>query len=198
MIAQLSGRVVEVGASAAVLDVGGVGFEILATPTTLASLREGDTATVHTYLLTREDVLALYGFATPDERACFQALLGVAKIGPKIALGALAVFTPDALRAAVEAGDEAALTRIPGVGKKSAQRLIIEIGDKLGPATSPAPAAAPSLGAGSDPLVGALENLGWNRTQATEAVAAQRQADPDGDDAAVLRGALQYLGAHRG
>ncbi|MDU0967765.1 MAG: Holliday junction branch migration protein RuvA [Actinomycetaceae bacterium] len=199
MIAMLTGTVRHVGLDRAIIDVGGVGYEVWATPTTLQGLHEGEDASVHTYLAVREDSMTLFAFASADERATYMTLLSVPKIGPKLALAALALFTPDELRAAVESGDEAALTRIPGVGKKSAQRMLIDIGDKLRPASGTVAGTSTVRGAAADdPLIGALENLGWPRAKAAEAMEVQRSAGGDMSDAALLRGALQYLGAHRG
>lgn len=194
MIAHLSGQVVYVGAQRAVIDVAGVGYEFLATPTTLADLREGQTQTVHTYLAVREDALTLYGFSSADERHTFAVLLGVSGIGPKLALATLSALTPAQLRQALADGDEAALCRISGVGRKSAKRMLLDIGDKLGPVG--ASGQAGSLG--PDPLVGALENLGWPRADAEAAVAECRQQHVGADDATVVRAALVLLGRNRG
>nr|WP_223875157.1 Holliday junction branch migration protein RuvA [Nanchangia anserum] len=192
----MSGNLVAVTPDRVIIDVAGVGYEVLVTPTTSAGLHTGQSATLSTYLVVREDALTLYGFTDADERATFLTLLSVSGIGPKLALAALAALTPDELRAAVATGDEDALCRIAGVGKKSARRMIASIGDKLGPAAAPLPPM--SAATAEDPLVSALENLGWPHASALEAVAAERAANPGADDAQALRGALQYLGAQRG
>lgn len=179
------------------ISVGGLGMEFLATPSTLGTLRQGQVGRVHTHLVVREDSLTLYGFADTAERHAFTVLLGIPKIGPKIALAALAVLTPDQLRQAVTAGDHSALTAIPGVGKKSAQRMILDIGDKLGPAGSLQSPVGGDAG-GNDALVDALENLGWQRAKAAQALEAVAADGAQLDQAALLRSALQYLGAQRG
>ena len=132
MIASLRGTVLEVSLTGAVIEVGGLGMAFQATPATLAGLRVGEEGHVHTELLVREDSMTLFGFADADERHCFRVLLGAKGVGAKLALAVLAVHTPDALRRAIAAQDVAALKRVPGLGPKGAQRVIIDIGDKLG------------------------------------------------------------------
>lgn len=194
MIAHIRGNVVDRGAAHVVIDVGGVGYRLETTPEAASRLHVGDEARLFTHLAVREDALTLYGFATADERDCFIQLIAVPRIGPKLAVATLAIFTPDDLRALLAAGDAAGLTRIPGVGKKSAQRMIIDIGDKLGPAGTTAAVVSPMRA----DLVSALTNLGWNDAQAEEALAAATQVAAEADDATVLREALKYLGARRG
>src|SRR5690606_15961431 len=129
----------------AVVTVGGVGMLVYATPTTLAGLTVGSTARLATSLVVREDSLTLYAFADDDERAVFETLQTVSGIGPRLALAMLAVHTPEALREALAAEDTAALMRVPGIGRKGAQRILLELGDKLGPpsgAVAPTPLAA--------------------------------------------------------
>ena len=132
MIASLRGRLLEVLADGAVIEVGGVGYRVFLTPKAIATLpREGEVL-VHTVTYVREDTLALYGFATTDERRAFEQLLTATGVGPKLALAVLAVHSPDALRRAVSAGDADALTLVPGVGRKGAARLLLELKGKLG------------------------------------------------------------------
>lgn len=199
MISCLTGTVVSVSLDRAVISVGGMGFEVFATPTTLSGLRRGEEATVETELVVREDSLTLYGFADTDERDAFRVLLTVKGIGPRLALTTLAVLPPNALRKAVAGGDEAALQRIPGVGKKSAQRMLIEIGDKLGAPVggSVEDSAAPVATVNPD-VVSALVNLGWAEKQAEEAVRKVVSAE-DGprDVPSILRASLQELGGKR-
>ena len=127
MIASLRGRLLEVLADGAVIEVGGVGYRVFLTPKAVAGLpREGEVL-VHTVTYVREDVLALYGFATADERRAFEQLLTATGVGPKLALAVLAVHAPDALRRAVSAGDADALTLVPGIGRKGAARLLLEL-----------------------------------------------------------------------
>ncbi|MEV0889758.1 Holliday junction branch migration protein RuvA [Promicromonospora sp. NPDC050262] len=208
MIASLTGTVAHVGLDRAVVDVGGVGYLVHATPATLAGLRVGETAGVATSMVVREDSMTLYGFGDPDERDVFEVVQTVSGVGPRLALAMLAVHTPDALRRAVAGEDLAALTRVPGIGRKGAQRIVLELGDRLGPPSGLAPAeAAPSAAAGatdhSERVVEALAGLGWPAKQADDAVAkvlAEAGADSVAADevASTLRAALRVLGGHRG
>ncbi len=132
MIASVRGRVLSIRLDAAVVEVGGVGLLVQATPATLAGLRVGGEAELATTLVVREDALTLFGFADADERAVFEIVQTVSGIGPRLALAMLAVHTPDGLRAAVAGQDLAALTRVPGIGRKGAQRIVLELADRLG------------------------------------------------------------------
>ena len=206
MIASLRGNVLEVSLTGAVIEVGGVGVAFQATPATRAGLRTGQEGFVHTELVVREDSLTLFGFADADERHCFRVLLGAKGVGAKLALAVLAVHTPDALRRAVAGQDVAALKRVPGLGPKGAQRVMIDVGDRLGaPAgEEPAPAAAPATGAGqpNPDVVGALVQLGWNEAIASRAVAAvEMERSEQGAEPSVpelLRASLRRLGGGRG
>ena len=200
MIASVRGRVLGVRLDSAVVEVGGVGLLVQATPATLAELRLGCEAELATSLVVREDALTLFGFADADERDVFEVVQTVSGIGPRLALAMLAVHTPDGLRAAVSTGDLTALMKVPGIGRKGAQRIVLELTDRLGAPTSAAPAAAP-IAAGSawrDQVVDALVGLGWSAKQAADAVEAV--AGADGDSAAhadvpgTLRAALRHLG----
>ncbi len=203
MIASLRGRVVGLRLDAVVVEVGGVGLLAYATPTTLAALRVGEQADLATSLVVREDSLTLYGFADADERDTFEAVQTVSGVGPRLALAMLAVHTPDGLRRAVAGEDLAALQRVPGIGRKGAQRIVLELADRLGPATAvvtaggaPAPAADRR-----GEVVEALVGLGWTARAAEDAVANVVPADGGpieaADVAAVLRGALRVLGGGR-
>ena len=200
MIASLAGTVRTVSLDAAVVVVGGVGFRVLATPTTLAGLRAGAEADLATSLVVREDSLTLFGFADADERDAFELLQTVTGIGPRLALAMLAVHTPDQLRRAIAGEDLTALMRVPGIGRKGAQRIVLEVGDRLGPPSSDG-VASPSgpgvaAGAASD-VVDALVGLGWTVRNAEQAVAAAVEAGHDaGDTAGLLRAALRSLGGH--
>src|ERR1700733_5373784 len=132
MIAHLDGTVSSVAPDGAVIDVGGVGLLVQCTPGTLAGLRTGQRARVATSLVVREDALTLYGFAGEDERNTFELLQTASGVGPRLALAMLAVFSPDALRRAVAAEDLAALTTVPGIGRKGAQRIVLELAGRLG------------------------------------------------------------------
>lgn len=207
MISSLRGEVLDVSLTGATIEVGGVGVHVLATPATLAGLRVGQEAHVHTELIVREDSLTLYGFADADERHCFRVLLGTRGVGAKLALAMLAVHTPDALRRAIAGQDVAALKRVPGLGPKGAQRVIIDVGDKLGPVLGSEP--VPGAGAGApvpagapDPdVVAALVQLGWNEGTATQAVAAVEAGrgpeEPELGVPELLRASLRWLGGGR-
>lgn len=197
MIASVRGTVESVRLDSAVVEVGGIGLRVQATPATLAGLRRGTDAQLSTSMVVREDSLTLYGFADDDEREVFEILQTVSGVGPRLALAVLAVHQPDELRTAVAGEDIVALTKVPGIGRKGAQRILLEIGDKLGPAHG-AVRAAPAGAQDSQPeVVDALVQLGWSAKAAEDAVTSVL-ADPaaDREVAAVLRAALQYLGGH--
>jgi holliday junction DNA helicase RuvA len=137
VIASLRGRLLEVLADGAVIEVGGVGYRVFLTPKAVAGLPRDGEVLVHTVTYVREDTLALYGFATTDERRAFEQLLTATGVGPKLALAVLAVHAPDALRRAVSAGDTDALTLVPGIGRKGAARLLLELKGRLGDAGEP-------------------------------------------------------------
>lgn len=203
MIASVHGTVLTVRLDAAVVEVGGVGMLVQATPTTLAGLRVGTDARLHTSLVVREDSLTLFGFADADERDVFEVLQTVTGVGPRLALAMLAVHTPDGLRRAVADEDLAALVRVPGIGRKGAQRIVLELGDRLG---APAPAAGgPARAAVAadhrDQVTDALVGLGWPLRAAQDAVAGVLDGggEPVGADEVpgVLRAALRVLGGSR-
>jgi Holliday junction DNA helicase RuvA len=204
VIASVRGRVLGVRLDAAVVEVGGVGMLVQATPATLASLRVGAEAELATSLVVREDSLTLFGFADADERDVFETVQTVSGIGPRLALAMLAVHTPDGLRTAVATQDLTALTRVPGIGRKGAQRIVLELTDRLGAAAGTGSVtASPSPPSGApawrEQVVEALVGLGWSARQAGDAVevvatdGASGAAD-SGDVAAVLRAALRHLG----
>jgi Holliday junction DNA helicase RuvA len=193
MIARLRGTVVSVTPTSAVVEVGGIGLLVHGTTKALASMRLGETVTLATSLQVREDSLTLFGFADDHERDAFDALQSVSGIGPRIALGALGTLGTDGLSRAVATGDVEALMRVPGIGRKGAQRLVLELAGKL-------PEAAPVAGTvnvGWRPnLVDALCSLGWNlrdAEMAADVVAPLAEADPPPDLAALLRAALRSL-----
>lgn len=192
MIASLRGRVESVGLDRAVIEAGGLGYEVLAAPNTLSSLRVGEETRLATMLVVREDSMTLYGFADADERAVFETVQTVSGVGPRLALAILAVHTPDQLRAAIAGEDLKALERVPGIGKKVASRLVLELKGKLG--EGHAVPGAPVVLDDADEIVSALTQLGWPQRDSEAAVAAV-----GGDSTAErLRAALQYLAVGRG
>lgn len=179
MIAHLTGTVSSVAPDGAVIDVAGVGLLVQCAPGTLAGLRPGETTTVATSLVVREDSLTLYGFGSEDERLTFELLQTASGVGPRLALAMLAVLTPDELRRAVAAEDLAALTAVPGIGRKGAQRIVLELAGRLGApaslAASPATAArsqAAQPAAWQEQVRAGLVNLGWQARDADQAIAA--------------------------
>ena len=200
MIAFVRGTVAGVTLTSAVLEVGGVGLELMCAPGTLATLRTGHEATLPTSMVVREDSLTLFGFLDDDEKTCFELLQTASGVGPKLAQAMLAVHSPDELRRAVAAEDVKTLTTVPGIGQKGAQRIILELKDRIGVpgAAGPgrtAPAAAPRDAWRSQVHAG-LVGLGWSAKEADKAVDA---VAPDADGAAqpdvagLLRAALRTL-----
>ena len=201
MISLLRGIVASVGLDHIDIVVGGIGFRVHVTPAFAQAAPRDEEITVYTSMIVREDSMTLYGFESADERDVFTKLLSVSGIGPKIALAALAVLRPDDLRRAVRDQDLATLQRIPGVGKKSAQRMALEIGDKLGtpaalPGVDAAPAPAPSEDAVASEVSAALVGLGWSEAQATKAIETLAGSGLGASD--MLRAALVSLGGGRG
>ena len=197
MIASVRGVVLSAGLDCAVVEVGGVGLLLHTTAGTAASLRPGTEAALVTTLVVREESLTLYGFADEQERAVFNLVQTVSGVGPRLALAMLAIHAPDGLRRAIGAGDLVALTKVPGIGKKSAERLVLELRDKIGaPSGALASAAArPAAEESTAQVRDALVGLGWSSRQADDAVEAVRPQDGDGSDvSALLRAALRELG----
>ncbi|HET6908499.1 MAG TPA: Holliday junction branch migration protein RuvA [Mycobacteriales bacterium] len=178
MIASVSGQIAAVSGDTAVVEVGGIGLAVLCTPQTLATLRPGMQAKLATALVVREDSLTLFGFGTDDERAVFEVLQSVSGVGPKLAQAVLAVHSPDAIRTAVATEDVGALTLVPGIGKKGAQRLVLELKDKLAGGTVGGGGGVVRLpgqtgvGAWREQLRAALTGLGWSGREVDEALAA--------------------------
>jgi holliday junction DNA helicase RuvA len=204
VIAHVRGTVAGVAPDGAVIEVGGVGIRVQCTPGTLATLRPGEHAQVATSLVVREDSLTLYGFCSDDERNVFELLQTASGVGPRLALAMLAVHTPDALRRAVSTEDLDALTMVPGIGRKGAQRIVLELKDRLGPpgeAADGLPGARPMRQSPRwrDQVQSGLVNLGWPARDADQAIAAlEDEGVINGDDAAVdvaivLRAALRKL-----
>jgi holliday junction DNA helicase RuvA len=206
VIAHVTGPVAALAPDGAVIDVGGVGLLVQCTPGTLAGLRLGERARVATSLVVREDSLTLYGFASDDERNTFELVQTASGVGPRLAQAMLAVLTPDALRQAVAAEDLAMLMSVPGIGRKGAQRIVLELAGRLG---APADGAAMSREASAGPAAkwrdqvrAGLVSLGWQAREADQAISAVEPelTGPDGSGpadievAVALRAALRVLG----
>lgn len=201
MIASVRGEVLAVELDHAVVEVGGVGLAVHAVPATLATLRRGEHARLATLLVVREDSLTLYGFADAAARELFVLLQTVSGVGPRLALVALAVLEPDTLRAALADGDLTVLTRVPGIGRKGAERLVLELRDKVG-VRAPAAPAGSGAGVVRTQVTEALVGLGFAARQAEQAVeAVLAEADSESahtsDTSQVLRSALTRLGRNR-
>ncbi len=199
MIASVRGEVTHVGLDSLVVEVGGVGLLVHTTPATATAQRTGGTAYLATTLVVREDALTLYGFADADAREVFETVQTVSGVGPRIALAMLAVHSPDGIRAAVASGDLTALMKVPGIGKKGAERLVLELRDKMGMPAGPvsAPVATPAGPQWAGQVREALVGLGWSAKQAEDAVAAvleQSEAAGEAPDvSSLLRAALRRL-----
>lgn len=194
MIARLRGTVVAGSLDAVVLDVAGVGYRVHVAPGT-PTAGPGEELTVYTHLAVREDALTLYGFGDAAARDLFETLLTVTGVGPKVALAALGALGAEGLRQAVVTEDVEALTVVPGVGKKGAQRMILELGERLGAIQAPAAPASTGGGDGTDPWAEvrqALSTLGYDpaEVRATMDGLPADETDPE----ALLRRALQALG----
>jgi Holliday junction DNA helicase RuvA len=195
MIAFVKGHVAQVTLSSAVLEVGGVGLELMCTPGTLATLRTGQVATLPTTMVVREDAMTLFGFLDEDEKTVFELVQTASGVGPKLAQAMLAVLSPDSLRVAVAGDDVKTLTKVPGIGQKVAQRIILELKDRLGtPVGAVVASAARGQDAWRDQVHQGLTGLGWPAREAERAVdAVADQAGDRPDVGALLRAALQTL-----
>lgn len=212
MITSVRGPVLEVRLEHAVIEVGGVGLAVQVTPGTAVNLRVGEEARLATTFVVREESLTLYGFVDRDERDVFETIQTVSGIGPRTALAMLAVLSPEELRSAVAREDLKSLMTVPGIGRKGAQRIVLELADRLGPPRGVVAAASgrqPAVVDHRGQVIEALEGLGWTGRAAEEAVetvvAARAGAPGDGDPGVaasdvseVLRAALRELGGRRG
>ncbi len=194
MIAFLTGRVAEKASAHCLIDVGGVGFKLAMSTSSLATLpAEGDTVTVHTYLYVREDELSLFGFESTDEKALFENLLTVSGVGPKVALAALSALSPVSLTEAIAREDATLIASVPGIGKKTAQRIILDLKDRLG---LPDLAEAPDAGAASADIAAeatqALLGMGFSSAEVANALKGYEGAAADTQ--ALLKHALRRLG----
>ena len=201
MIASLRGTVLDIQLDHVVLECAGVGYKVLATPNTLGSLQRGEEAFVMTTLVVKEDSMTLFGFTSPEDRDMFHVLQTVSGLGPKLALAALSVMGAGELAQAISREDAARLQKIPGVGKRMAQRLVLELKDnvaafsaELGDDSVPDPAAT---GPVVDDVVEALIGLGFTDKAARPVVEAVAAEQPDAATPVVLRAALSQLGAKK-
>jgi holliday junction DNA helicase RuvA len=202
MIASVSGVVAALGPDGAVVEVGGVGLSVSCSPGTLARLRLGENARLATSLVVREDSLTLYGFADDDERALFELLQTANGVGPKLAQTMLAVHPPRELRRAIATSDLGSLTAVPGIGRKGAERIVIELRDRIGSidgsdAAVQVGGTVTAVSPWRDQLAHALAGLGFSGREATEAVdvvAADVPAGDQPDVSALLRRSIQLLG----
>lgn len=201
MIASVRGEVLELALDHVVLEAAGVGYRLNATPATLAGLTRGEQARLYTALVVREDSMTLYGFADTEARDLFGLLQTVSGVGPRLAMAVLAVLEPEVLRKALASGDIAALTRVPGIGKRGAERMVVELRDKVNQVPVPAgpagTASTPVLTPVRDQVTEALSGLGFPLKQAEKAVDMILADRPDADNSTVLRAALGLLGKNR-
>ncbi|MDT5220593.1 MAG: holliday junction helicase RuvA [Mycobacterium sp.] len=197
MIASVRGEVLEVALDHAVIEAAGVGYRVNATPSALATLRKGTEARLIIAMIVREDSMTLYGFCDNETRDLFHTLLSVSGVGPRLAMATLAVHDAMALRQALADGDVTALTRVPGIGKRGAERMILELRDKIGAVASSGLAPAVNGHAVRGPVVEALVGLGFAVKQAEEATDKVLAADRDATTSTALRSALSLLGKSR-
>lgn len=196
MIASLRGPVRHIALDHLVIECAGVGYRVLATPSTLAAVQRGSETTLLTTMIVREDSMTLYGFTEPDARELFALLQTVTGVGPRLAMATLAVLEPDSLRMALADSDIKALCTVPGIGKRVAERLAVELRDKVdrpsvGPRAHEGAGAPMSVG---DQVVEALTGLGFGLPAAERAVASVLADEPDADSAKALRASLALLG----
>lgn len=210
MIASVRGTVIDMGAAHVVIECGGVGHLVTVTARTGATLTRGEEGFLLTTLVVREDAMTLYGFASSQEREMFELLQTVSGLGPRLAMAVLQVLDPTDVAAAVAAGDSKRLQAANGVGKRMAERMLVELKDKVAPFAAPAGAEASTEDAAAagtrpganakapaadaDQVVGALTGLGFREQEASAAVADVLAADPTLDTSAALRAALKELG----
>ena len=200
MIGHLRGRVIHKDPERVVLDVGGVGYEVWVPVSTYVEIERAEAAaggdgseiSLHVHTHVREDVLALFGFWSQREKRLFERLIAVSGIGPKLARVILSGMSPEDLIGALSAGDAKGLATIPGVGKKTAERMVLELSDKVDDLAAGLPERI-AAAAGDEDVVSALTNLGYKRTLAEKAVAQTRRDHPDGEFPDLLRESLKRL-----
>ncbi|BDT90233.1 MULTISPECIES: Holliday junction branch migration protein RuvA [Nocardia] len=201
MIASVRGEVLEIALDHAVIEAAGVGYRLNATPSTLAGLTRGEETRLYTAMIVREDSMTLYGFADTEARDLFGLLQTVSGVGPRLAMAVLAVLEPEALRKALAESNVAALTRVPGIGKRGAERMVVELRDKVNlvpvPSGAPGSTAAAVVTPVREQVAEALVGLGFAARQAEQAVDAVLADQPAADTSAALRAALALLGKNR-
>lgn len=201
MIASVRGEVLDIALDHVVIESAGVGYRINATPATLGSLARGSEIRLVTAMIVREDSMTLYGFDNIESKELFGLLQTVSGVGPRLAMATLAVLEPDALRAALAEGNVSALTRVPGIGKRGAERMVVELRDKVDAVAvssdRPVVSADSVPGSVRDQIVEALVGLGFTPKQAEPATDAVLAAEPGAGTSTALRSALSYLGKSR-
>jgi holliday junction DNA helicase RuvA len=199
MISSVRGEVLDVALDHVVIEAAGIGYRVNATPSTLATLRQGSQARLITAMIVREDSMTLYGFPDSDTRDLFLTLLSVSGVGPRLAMATLAVHDAPALRRALADSDVAALTRVPGIGKRGAERMVLELRDKVGAGAAGTSGGAPAINghAVRSPVVEALVGLGFAAKQAEEATDKVLASEHDATTSSALRAALSLLGKAR-
>lgn len=190
MISSLSGRVTHIGETNLTLEISGVGFKVNTPRPLLAEIHIGQVLSLHTYLVVRENDLSLYGFPSMESRDTFLLLLGVERVGPKLALSILSNLSVATLRSAVLGGQSATLARVPGVGSKTAQKIVLHLGDRIQPSAGDGQIAA--LQAGDSDLLEALTSLGYSVVEAQAALQSLPK-DAPGDVEERLKLALRYF-----
>jgi holliday junction DNA helicase RuvA len=194
MIAHLRGRLLAKHPNQAVVETGGVGYDVTISVPTFSDLPGiGSEVALHIHTHVREDLIALYGFLRPAEKQLFEKLITVSGIGPKLAITILSGMAADEMVGAIRGNDIARLTRIPGIGKKTAERLVLELRDKLPPAGVGEAPAAPVMTAIEEDVLSALVNLGYQRAAAERALASVAKSRKDGSFEAMFRNTLAAL-----
>ncbi|MEV6137437.1 Holliday junction branch migration protein RuvA [Nocardia sp. NPDC051990] len=201
MIASVRGELLEIALDHVVIEAAGVGYRLNVTPATLSTLTRGEESRLFTAMIVREDSMTLFGFADTESRDLFGLLQTVSGVGPRLAMAVLAVLEPEALRKALAEGNVAALTRVPGIGKRGAERMVVELRDKVNlvpvqagpPGSTPSPVLTPVR----EQVVEALVGLGFPVKQAEPAVDAVLAENPAADTSIALRAALGSLGKNR-
>ncbi len=196
MISFVHGKIASLTLNAVVVDVNGVGYKVMCTPHTIAGLHLGDTSQLATSMVVREESQTLYGFADVEERDMFELVQSASGVGPKVALAMLAVLPPDRIRHAISSGDHDTLTSVPGIGRKGAERIVLELKDRVGvPATTSTAAHAGSDW--RDQVRDALQGLGWSARDAERAIDHVAEEAPlnaeNFDVPTLLRAALRSL-----